>query len=192
MNVFFYVLGILTGFTLALLWGLFLVERAKKRLTEAVDKVGLQAKEAALIASAKKRFAEALKISDQQQDLLGRLDGPSKGALFSQWRNSVRQELLALERQKIDIMRSIVADGIDPVVSVAGEGDTLVKKRMSEAVAEFDAMYPPEPTLKPAPKSEAKVESLKIVPKKNEPKKTETIKISDAPGRVVKFKKPEK
>lgn len=189
-----YVLGIATGFVGALAWGLVVADREKKNLVKRLNKAAEQLKQEVLVASAKKRFAEAVKITEQQQELISRLDGPSKGALFSQWRNDVRGELLNMERQKMDIMRSIVADGIDPMVSVTGDNGELLKKKMSESIAEFDAMYPSEhPKLAPKQEPTAAVEPIKPA----ESKKTETVKITDANGRIVKFdatkkKKPKK
>jgi HD superfamily phosphohydrolase len=92
---------------------------------------------------AEAKFNEALKISDEQQELMARLDGPSKGAAFSRWRNDVREELMDLERKKIDLFKEILADGIDPYITVKYKDDSSVKIRMSEAVQKFEELDKP-------------------------------------------------
>lgn len=161
-----YGLGIVTGFIIALAWGMHIAQREQKKLQEKasqiVDKIKDEMKKEAIWSSARQRFDKAAAIAEQQNDLLGRVDGPSRGALYSKWRNDVRGQLLELEREKMEIFRSILADGLDPLINVIGEGGDTTKKKMSEVVSDFEKAFP---DYAPAKASEPKVKqpSLKIV-----------------------------
>lgn len=156
-----YILGIASGFALAVAWGMVLEAREREKLKSKVEKLVTEIKKEMIWASAKQRFDQVLKINEQQNDLIGAVEGPSRGALFSKWRNDKRGQLLELEREKMDIFRSILKDGLDPLVNVMGDDGEVTKKKMSETVAEFDQRFPKENVVKL--KEVAKTPALKIV-----------------------------
>jgi len=164
MEYFFvYLLGIMSGFGLAIIYGIILANSDRKNLQEKTTKFVDELKKEMIWASAKERFDKALAISHEQSQMISKIEGPSRGALYSKWRNDTRSQLLALEREKMDIFRSIIADGLDPLVSVMGDDGEVVKKKMSETVAEFDAHFPKDDRAKAPVAVKPQPPALKIV-----------------------------
>ena len=96
-------------------------------------------------------------IAKRQIDLMGNIDGPSRGAAYSRWRNDVISNLKEMEATKISKLREILAMGLDPKITIVVDGKEE-KKRLSEAIKEYEKDYPatpasstPAPT-KPKPK----------------------------------------
>ena len=83
--------------------------------------------------SIQKRFAEIEKIREEQSSIIRALEGPSKGAAFSRFRNGAYSEVKKLEQECIDIMQSIVDDDFDPLLTV-DEGGEICKIKMSELI----------------------------------------------------------
>ncbi len=130
INVLFFFLGAAT--TILLLY-LSVRDTPKKtkdmnKLIDDIEKVG----------SIKYRFKQAQDIADVQLELLARVSRPNASASHSRYKNDIVGQLKDLERQKMDIFRSILADGVDPnlIMILNGEQTTV---KMSEAVAMYDA-----------------------------------------------------
>ena len=95
--------------------------------------------EAEKIGSIKYRFSLAEEMSKQQMDLMDKIYEPSKGAAHSRWKNEIIQQVDAIEKDKLDIFRTLIKDGVDPYIQFAGPEGQMEKIRMSEAVARAES-----------------------------------------------------
>lgn len=83
-------------------------------------------------------------ITQRQMDIMASIDGPSKGAAFSRWRNGVIQELKQLEEDKMAKLQSILDMGLDPRIKVVVDG-VETKRKLSEVMSEYTATADPKP-----------------------------------------------
>ena len=116
----------------------------RKKIQKAQQDVLILAKELqkkSMIASAQRRFDKAVDITRQQMELVSTTEGPSKSASHPRWKNDIRRQLIEMEREKIDIFKSILADGVDPTVKTISPDNTETVKKMSEIVKEFEQIY---------------------------------------------------
>lgn len=81
---------------------------------------------------ARPRLKKAAEISNKQLELFAATQGPSQGALHSKWKNDVLHEIKELEKEKRDILRSIIKEGLDPELTLTeeanGKKETVVVK----------------------------------------------------------------
>lgn len=152
-----FVLGVITGIVLLLAtFGIILNRRGKPKVEATVDRI---VKDMKLMEDVKKRFSQIEKITDAQVTLISHLDRPSAGAAHSKHKNQLAHELKRLEIEKIDVMRSIVNDGVDPMLTVIVEGETK-KLRMSEAIALHDTTVGPSLGAAPGTKTDTNIPSI--------------------------------
>lgn len=108
--------------------------------------------QAELIGSIKQRFKQFQQLTEAQQELFRQADIPSAGSSHSKFKNSVISEIRSLEEKKRDILKTILADGIDaPVRMIDGDG-TMTSMRISEVLAkdfDKDTKTDPIPDRKP-------------------------------------------
>lgn len=109
--------------------------------------------EAEKVGSIKYRFSIAEQLSHQQMDLLKQIYAPSKSASHSKWKNEIVQQVEIIEKEKIELFKSIVADGADPYLQFPGPDGELEKIRMSEAIKRSETNSD-LPTGKHMPKTE--------------------------------------
>lgn len=131
-----FVFGMITGASLILLILGIVGSHLSKRYDNETD-LKDTIKDIELMGSVKYRFTRVTEITDRQLELVTRAERPSASAAHSRHKNSIIGELKALEQEKIEIFRSILADGIDPKLSIVIDGKPSTMK-MSEAVALYD------------------------------------------------------
>lgn len=88
-----------------------------------------------------KLLDEVNQITDEQLTLLKGIDGPSKGAAFSRWRNDVIGQLKALEKDKLEKLQKVLDLGLNPKITAYVNGET-VKKPLSEVLKDYYDLYP--------------------------------------------------
>lgn len=130
-----FIVGIVSTFLILLYWG---NRRYSKTLNALNETSEAFLKKTELVGSAKLRFNKIEDITADQLSLIKQLDMPSSSASHSRYKNTLIRQLSDMENEKIEIMRSIVKDGIDPVVSFSIDGE-IQKMKMSEAVTRHDA-----------------------------------------------------
>lgn len=100
---------------------------------------------------ATKKFDEIDKLTKEQMDLFGAHDVPSASASHSKHKNSIAKRIKELEEQKHVIMRELLQEGIDPVITILDAQSGEPKKvRMSEALdiaAEKNGTPKTDPTI---------------------------------------------
>ena len=123
-NIAFFIVGFLLGIGGALAYGGYLLRKAQKDITNALgatapkDKAKVTDKEKAEYARFKPRLDRAAQITQEQAELMAQIDQPSKNALHSKFKNGLVAEAKRLEEEKTELLRSIIADGYDPEVTV--------------------------------------------------------------------------
>lgn len=142
--------GVLLGIVGTLMF-LALISVRAGRLDEKQVKMIID--EAEKIGSIKYRFEQAQELSAQQLDLLNQAYQPSMSAAHSRYKNGLIHRVEEIEKEKIEIFRTIVKDGVDPYLQLAGPDGKLEKVRMSEAIkrSEQGLGITPRPELRKEP-----------------------------------------
>lgn len=138
MVVFFLTLifGGMLGFGVFALYGSYQVDQLKKRREDLYRQVKEKAAEMeAKTLSIKERLQKASEIASAQADLRAQAELPSKNATHSRHKNGIISEISNLEQQKIDILKTILAEGYDPAITVVHDGGTKQEVALSEYVA---------------------------------------------------------
>ena len=73
--------------------------------------------------AARPRLKKAAQISERQLELYSASQQPSKNALHSKYKNDIIQEISTLEKEKREILRSIIREGLDPEVTLTDDGN---------------------------------------------------------------------
>lgn len=134
-----FLVGFVSGVVSTLLYASYKVAQYNKKDDKLIE--GIK-KDLDLAVSVKKRFARVTQITSEQMELLANAERPSASATHSKYQNSIVSELKKLEKEKMDIFRSILKDGVDPKLSVIADGKPTVMK-MSEAVSLYDSHQSP-------------------------------------------------
>lgn len=167
VSLIFFVTGMFLGFTLTVY---SLSSILKKTSIDKQDTLLKKtAEEHEMIGSIKYRFKQIANIQEEQLSIISKIEGPSKGAAYSRGRNNISKYVEELEKTKIDIFRSILEDGFDPIVTIYDYDGNQRSIKMSEAVSIADKeLENTKPTKKPT----------------NNIKKTD----SNIPGEIIPFK----
>lgn len=133
-------LGVIVGSTATIIYGLFQVKKAKVQLDKArEDFLGELEKETEKLKvnmkSVTDRLNQAQAITNQQLELLGQIDQPSKNALHSRYKNELNAEVRKLEEDKLMILNSILKDGYDPTLTIRTPQGTQEKLKLSAYLA---------------------------------------------------------
>lgn len=99
------------------------------------------------------RMKRVKEISSEQLELTRSIDGPQKNSLHGKHKNSLVNRLKALEEEKNDILRSIIADGYDPELTTVNESGVVDKMKLSEYMAYMGITMEPSKT-KEKPKAD--------------------------------------
>jgi len=147
--ILMFLLGMCFMYVCVGIYGGYLVTKEKDGKKAVRDAI----KDIELIGSIKYRFTKVSEITDRQMQLISSTERPSASAAHSRHKNSIVGELKALEQEKIEIFKSILADGVDPQLSIVIDGQQQNIK-MSEAVAIFEGGgHSQIPPTKPATES---------------------------------------
>jgi polyphosphate kinase len=131
-----------------------MLEQLKKRSEEREKK----------FASIQERMTKAVELTKIQMEMRMRLDEPSKNALDSKYKNGLVSDINDIEQQKIDILKTILGDGFDPMINILDENGGSKEMALSayvKSVAEFlppddKVVPPPAPTVPGEPKKVGK------------------------------------
>ena len=98
------------------------------------------------------RLKQVKDITTEQLDLQGQISGPQKNGLHGRHKNGLVARLKELESQKTEILKSIVADGFDPEITVMDETGVVTNIKLSEFLAQNGVVMPPVVPKPEAPK----------------------------------------
>jgi len=87
-------------------------------------------------------------LSNEQANLIAQLSMPSKNASHARHKSKILEEIKELEKAKMEIFKSIVDDGVDPLVKVYDESspDQTKEITMSEAILRYESNQKPTQT----------------------------------------------
>jgi len=129
-----FVAGMILGIIITLIWAVTLAVLSSRSVEPDKKKIEYIIKEAEKIGSIKYRFNEADKIVKKQLEIVKEVYTPNKSAAHSKWKNDLIKQVNDLEKDKIILFKSIVKDGVDPVLKLIGPDGTPEKMKMSEAI----------------------------------------------------------
>ncbi len=164
MELFSFALGVFTGAGGVMIYGTYQMIKLEKNKKELIKKLKekVQSESAKVITevekmqSIKDRLVKATTIADQQNALRAQAEMPSKNSLHSRFKNDIILQIQDLEAQKLSILRTILAEGYDPIITVFREGGVKEEIHLSEYVTQAEAtlnmLLPPSP---PEPATEA-------------------------------------
>jgi len=93
------------------------------------------------------RLERVREIQERQESIIGQTLRPQRNSLDGKYQNRLNGELKALEEERNTILRSLLAEGFDPLVAVSGIDGTSRKAKLSEFMAEYNLIDKP---VKPA------------------------------------------
>jgi hypothetical protein len=111
-------------------------------------------------------------ISNEQTHILGALDQPNASAAHSRYKNSLVSKIKAMEEEKLDLFKSMLKDGSDPIISIKINGEAKTMKA-SQLLPYLESGLIPEdkttePKTDPNPVSKARI--LRVVKNTDEDK----------------------
>jgi hypothetical protein len=113
--------------------------------------------------SIKDRLTQAGKLAALQLDLRAQVDMPSKNALHSKYKNGIAAEIADIEQQKLDILRTVLAEGVDMMITVVHDGGERGEILLSQYVAQAQVAFNEHAGIKP--------EAVPTAPGQGQPKK---------------------
>jgi hypothetical protein len=134
--LFMYLLGFGMGFGAFVAYGAYQMGKLKKKKDELLEEVKRRAADLeAKSSSIRDRLAQASALAQTQADLRSQAEMPSKNSTHSKHKNGLISEIQSLEQQKLDILRTILAEGFNPLITVVHDGGTKQEVSLSEYVA---------------------------------------------------------
>ena len=147
-----FILGFFSGALGVVIFTIIVGRHALKKHLKKVDT------QEAKVESVGSRMKKVKDMTSEQLDLQGQASLPQKNALHGRYKNGVIGRIKELEGQKNDILKSIIADGFDPEITVIDETGVVTTIKLSEFLAQSGVSIPTpppaskEPTVPPSPK----------------------------------------
>lgn len=138
----YFVFGNITGAVGIVILTLFLSKRA-------LDKLKKEAESKGKTESIKSRMDKVKGIIAEQLDLQNHVVGPQKNALHGKYKNGLNSRIKELELEKTDILKSIIADGFDPEITVIDGSGVVTTIKLSEFLINSGISMPPKGTKLP-------------------------------------------
>lgn len=154
------------GIVTAICIGLYLSKQDEqhiKEINDTIPKIYEKLKMEKIKTSVRARFDQIQAITDRQISLQQSTSVPSKSASHSRWKNDLNRQILEMEKEKIKIIRSILADGVDPLITIMGNDNETVKIRMSEAITRLEAGIAEQSTPYEKPKKVPTKPKLRVI-----------------------------
>lgn len=172
MNLLSFCLGVLAGAGLFIVYGTYQIiklKRAKsnilKKIKDKMDEINTTAltsvKNSDKGNSIKDRLMQAARLCETQNELRAQAELPSKNSLHSRHKNGLIKEVQDLEAQKISILKTVLGDGFDPMITVIKEGGVTEEILLSTYVIQSEEILnanlpPPSPESNNGPRKAGK------------------------------------
>lgn len=157
LAILMFLLGVIFGASIFMGYGFYQVTKIKKIKASLTTQI--QTKSAEMDQkkdSIKNRLIKASEIAQTQMAIRAQQEMPSKNALHSRYKNGLIGELQDLEQQKIDILRTVLAEGFNPMITILNEKGSQEEIPLSEYVDQAAAILdtnqgnpPPPPSNDP-------------------------------------------
>lgn len=117
-----YILGLISGFGAFIIYGTYQLSKITKLKRNLINSVkeSTRALENDKVL-VKDRLTKAQELAKIQAELKAQAEMPSKNSVHSKYKNGLVSEIFELEKQKLEILRSIIEDGIDPVITMVDD-----------------------------------------------------------------------
>lgn len=131
----FFLLGVILGtcfvVVTTILIGKFILNKDKNQTTKKPESVN-------------DRMKRVKVITEKQLDLQNIAQGPQKNAMHGRHKNSLIESIKELEIEKDKILRSILADGFDPHVTIIDETGSIINIKLSKLMEQNSITMPPK------------------------------------------------
>lgn len=128
-------LGVIACFAFVAAYGFYYLNKIKKKRKKLAEDLKKHTDELeSKKASIKEKLLKASDITKAQMSLRDQIELPSKNALHSRHKVGLMYELRDLEKEKIDILKSILLEGYDPMVTVLSPSGTREELALSTYV----------------------------------------------------------
>lgn len=156
-----FLLGLIAGASIVIGYGMFEMNKLTKGKVELLKKLRDKMNDVNTSPQAeldkansiKDRLIQASRIADTQNELRAQAEMPSKNALHSRHKNGIVAHVQELEAQKISILRTVLAEGFDPIITVLRDGGTREDIPLSvyvlQAEQQLSLHYTPAPGTTP-------------------------------------------
>jgi hypothetical protein len=139
--MFEFALGMLTGATLMIAYSTYEMRKLLRNRVK-VKAGSVKATDAPLSPeksqTIRQRLAEAGRIADEQAQLRAMAEMPSKNSLHSRHKNNLVGQLFELEAQKISILKTVLGEGFDPMITILRDGGVQEEISLSQYVAQAE------------------------------------------------------
>jgi len=160
VEILYFLFGMLTGAGMFMGYGYYQFTKIRAAKENLLDQLQKKAAEVDRKRDTiKERFLQATELAKLQNDLRAQCEMPSKNALHSRHKNDLIHEINDMEQRKLDLLRTILAEGYDPTITVSNENGSKreipLSAYVNEALAQLNSrsgMVPPKDT----PPGEAK------------------------------------
>ncbi len=148
--------GLLVGFLLGILTLTVFTEvkqlRVMRRIKQEIEKAFNEGFKMGTVAPKLERVNA---IAGEQMNYMSGLDRPSASAAHSKHKNSVISTIKKLEQEKLELLRAIIKDGVDPILSVSIDGKQQNIKT-SELITLMEGYQANNDGVPPPPKTDSK------------------------------------
>jgi len=136
IGMIFGVAGVIVlGLTGAAIWLTSLLSTKKKYSKVEIQKI---VKDAQTVGSVAYRYTIIEEIMNRQLELTAQLEAPTKGTSHSFWKRDIQDQIMDMEEEKMDIFRSILSDGLDPIFTIIGVDGGKENIKMSVAIQRYE------------------------------------------------------
>jgi hypothetical protein len=149
-----FLLGLLVGSGMFIGYGLYQVRKVKGSKEKLLREIIKKTKEMETKKnSIQERLIQASDIAKAQNELRAQAEMPSKNGLHSQYQMGLVAEIQDMEQRKLDILRTILAEGFDPSVTIINDAGGKEQQPLSAYVDNAQGMLnkhvpPPPPDAK--------------------------------------------
>ena len=95
-------------------------------------------KDAQTVGSISWRYTIIEGITKKQTEIMSQLDTPTKGTSHSKWKRGLIDQIKDMELEKMEVFRTILTEGVDPILVCQTPDGELEKLKMSEILKRFD------------------------------------------------------
>ena len=131
----FFLIGAIAGAATFMYYGLQQVRKMKKTKQTLIDEVKKKTRELEQKTnSIKERLIRAQQIAQTQMDLRAQAEMPSKNGLHSKYKNGLVTEITELEQEKINLLKTIITDGFNPMITIIQDDGTKEEIPLSDYI----------------------------------------------------------
>ena len=140
---FMFLLGFILGAIAVMIYGWYQIKKMKKVKKTLLDQIKAKAvEEDKKKDSIKERLLKASELAQTQMTIRSQIEMPSNGALHSKYKNDLVHELHDLEQKKLNILQTIIAEGIDPMITIindtGGKTEMPLSTYINDAITSLD------------------------------------------------------